>query len=356
MNHRIGMLLVVVGVTVALGLTSSSTAVAARTPFGGAGDDEHRAVDLLRRSASAMRTTSYSGTRMLSAWGRDDATTVLVDVEHVAGQGTRMSIRGGGIAEDTATFLAGRPGRPGHASGLTLEAFDLLTDTYAVTLGPRDSVVGRPSTVVEVSRADAVAARLWIDDRSGLLLRREVFDRSGQLARESVFIDIDVTGSEFMAHLPPATPEPAARGVGLADRQGLRAAGWDCPPQAGIMRLVDIEALDDTGGSETLHLTYSDGLTRMSVFEQRGSLDAESMRGFERLRLGRQVVHVRDGLPTYVMWEDAGLVFTAVTDGPLHSVADMVARRPQDPGDDLPFWERVASGLARLGGWASPLL
>ncbi|MDQ4085766.1 MAG: hypothetical protein M3165_08120 [Actinomycetota bacterium] len=358
MNHRLRALLVVVGVVGALGL-ASSTAGAARNPYGGAGDDEQRAVDLLHRSATAMSSTSYTGTRLLSAWGRNSATAVLVDVEHVAGQGTRMSLRGGGLAEDTATFLAGGEGLgagPAPSNGLTLEAFDLLTDTYAVTVGPRDSVAGRPSTVVEVSRAGAVAARLWIDDRSGLLLRREVFDGSGRLARESTFIDVDITGSSFMAHLPPFPPEPVTHGVAVGDAHGLRDAGWDCPPQAGAMRLLDIEALDDVRGSDALHMTYSDGLSRMSVFEQRGSLDADSVRGFERLRMGGETVHVREGMPTYVLWEDGGLVFTAVTDGPLDSVAGVVARDPTLAGDHNGFWDRVASGLARLGGWASPLV
>lgn len=353
MNLRASaVLLLVVGVVGVLGATSAGAA-ALRAPFIGDGGDDQRAVDLLRRSAAAMSSTSYSGTRVLSAWGRDSATTVLVDVEHVAGQGTRLSMRGGGIADDTATFLAAGEDGQGHTLGVQM--FDLLTESYAVSLGPADSVAGRSSRVVEVSRGDSLAARLWIDDRSGLLLRREVFDHAGRLVRESTFIDVDVEDGapRFMAHLPPVPPESDDQGVDVDRRPALEAEGWDCPGQAGAMRLVGIEVMERTGA---VHMTYSDGLTRMSVFEQRGSLDSESVRGFETLRLGDQVVNVREGMPTYAVWQEDGLVFTVVTDGPLDTVAGVVASEPVSRAPEPDFWERVAGGMTRLGDWATPLV
>jgi sigma-E factor negative regulatory protein RseB len=351
-NLRTSTLLLVVGVIGVLG-ASSAGAAPLRAPFIGDGRDDQRAVDLLRRSAAAMSSTSYSGTRVLSAWGRDSSTTVLVDVEHVAGQGTRLSLRGGGIAHDTATFLAaGEDGR-GHTLGVQM--FDLLTESYAVSLGPADSVAGRSSRVVEVSRGASLAARLWIDDRSGLLLRREVFDHAGRLARENTFVDVDVEdgAARFMAHLPPVPPGSDEKSVAVGRRPALEAEGWDCPGQAGAMRLVGIESMERTGA---VHMIYSDGLTRMSVFEQRGSLDPDSVRGFETLRLGDQVVYVREGLPTYAMWQEDGLVFTVVTDGPLGTVAGVVASEPVTRASAPDFWERVAGGMARLGEWATPLV
>jgi len=346
---RAGTLLVVAGV-VGLLVLASPGATAFQSPDGGAGDDDQRAVDLLRHSAAAMRATSYSGTRVVSAWGRDEAVTVLVDVEHVAGQGTRLSVRGG-APQDAAMFLAGEAGT-GHAGEMTVQSLELLTEAYAVRLGGHDSVAGRPSRVVEVSRADATVARLWVDDASGLLLRREVFDVTGRLVRESTFIDVHVAPSDFMAHLPPAVPERPPDGEGVRGVQSLERTGWDCPNHAGTMQLVGMEVLGSTGA---LHITYSDGLSRMSVFEQRGSLDPRSVRGLERVRLAGHLVHVREGMPTYAVWEQDGLVLTAVTDGPLDTVAAVIAGQPPQVGA-LGFWDRVASGLARLGDWSTPLV
>ncbi len=342
----------VLGVVGMLAFTPSA-ANAAQNPFGGAGDDDYRAVDLLGRAAVAMRATSYSGTRMLSAWGRDGATTVIVDVEHVSGQGTRLSVRGGEITHDTATFLGNDTGGGVQAAEVTVQSLDLLTGAYAVTVGGRDSVAGRPSRVVEVRRAGGLVARLWVDERSGLLLRQEVFDLSGRLVRESVFVDVETDAAGFMAHLPPMPPQPAGHDVGVRHRQSLETVGWDCPGSAGPMQLVGIEVL---GGTGALHMTYSDGLSRMSVFEQRGSLAAHAVRGFEQVRLGGEVVHVREGIPTYVMWEDHGLVYTAVTDGPLDTVEAVVSARSPDPSDEPDFWTRVVTGMVRLGSWAAPLV
>jgi len=347
---RAGTLLVVAGVVGLLALAAPA-ATAFQNPYGGAGDDDQRAVDLLRHSAGAMRATSYSGTRMVSAWGSGDSVTVLVDVEHVAGQGTRLSVRGG-VPQDAAMFLGGGAGAE-QASELTVESLQLLTEAYAVRLGGQDSVAGRPSTVVDVSRADAVVARLWVDQASGLLLRREIFGSTGRLVRESTFIDVHVAPSDFMTHLPPAVPETPSHGQGVRDVQSLESTGWDCPYQAGTMRLVDMEVL---GGTNALHMTYSDGLSRMSVFEQRGSLDPDSVRALQRFRVAGHLVYVREGMPTYAVWEQDGLVLTAVTDGPLDTVAAVVAGQPPQVPAGLGFWDRVASGLARLGDWATPMV
>jgi sigma-E factor negative regulatory protein RseB len=342
----------VVGAVGMLGLVAA-TASAARNPFGGVGDDDRRAVDLLRWAATATESTSYSGTRVVSAWGRGTATTVVVDVEHVAGQGTRVSVRGG--AGEEAAFVASGDDSRSHDQ-LSLEAFDLLVDAYAVRLGGRDSVAGRPSRVVEVGRAGRVVAKLWVDESSGLLLRREMFDRLGRLSRESTFIDVDVTSSGFMAHLPPTAPETSAHAVGLGERLALEGAGWDCPHRAGTMRLIGIESLE---GSRVLHMTYSDGLTRMSVFEQRGSLDAEAVDGYDRTEIRGHTVYVREGMPTYAVWEHDDVVFTAMTDGPTGTLAALVpgtGAGQASSSAEAGFWTRVAAGLFRLGDWASPLV
>jgi len=346
---RSGTLLVVAGVVGLLVLVVPG-ATAYQNPYGGAGDDDQRAVDLLRQSADAMRVTSYSGTRMVSAWGRAASVTVLVDVEHVAGQGTRLSVRGG-APQDAAMFLAGGSDAE-RASQLTGQSLELLTQAYTVRLGEHDSVAGRPSTVVEVSRTGAVVARLWVDETSGLLLRREIFDSSGRLVRESTFIDVHVAPSDFMAHLPPAVPD-TSHGQGVHDVHTLERTGWDCPHQAGTMQLVGTEVLP---GTQALHMTYSDGLSRMSVFEQRGALAPDSVRGLQSLRLAGHLVYVREGMPTYAVWQQDGLVLTAVTDGSLDAVAAVVAGQPPQVDTGLSFWDRVASGVARLGDWATPLV
>ncbi|MGH3367397.1 MAG: sigma-E factor regulatory protein RseB domain-containing protein [Nocardioidaceae bacterium] len=356
-DGRTGALLLVLGAVGILGM-SPPTAAAAPERMGGSGDDEWRAVHLLRDSAQAMRSTSYSGTRMISAWGEQGSATLIVDIEHVAGDRTRLTVRGDGRmmaapgtnSGATELFPAGTGGTA-QSDGLSASSIELLTESYAVTVAARDSVAGRPSTVVEISRGGVLAARLWVDDASGLLLRREVFDAAGHLVRASAFIDVEVDVSPLRARMAP--PEPVTEGLGVRGQSLVEAAGWDCPMRPGALRLVDIERLDD---ADAMHMTYSDGLSRVSVFEQRGSLDPRSVRGYQTTRVGTQVVHVHEGMPTYAVWERDGIVFTAVTDGPMDSVAAVVLDGARNPRPDLEFWDRVASGMTRLGAWSTPLL
>ncbi|MGH3356181.1 MAG: sigma-E factor regulatory protein RseB domain-containing protein, partial [Nocardioidaceae bacterium] len=67
-------------------------------------------------------------------------------------------------------------------------------------------------------------------------------------------------------------------------------------------------------------------------------------------------VHVREGMPTYAVWQRDGIVFTAVTDGPLDTVAGVVRAAPEHAYGHAGFWDRVTGGMTRLGAWASPLV
>ncbi|MPZ59960.1 MAG: hypothetical protein GEU93_01435 [Propionibacteriales bacterium] len=344
-------LAVLLGVVGVLGV-SSATALAGLPGDSAAGDDP-RAVALLRDAAQAMRGTSYSGTRTVSSWGRTGATTVVVEVEHAPGQGTVLDVRGGGVSRGTAMFLAASRKHAGQADSLTADSLRLLTQTYDVRLGPSDSVAGRSSRIVEVRDAGRLVAQLWIDDRSALLLRREVFDPDGRLAGQSVFIDLSVGAREFIRHLPPVKPQSAAHGVDLTKRRQLERVGWDCPVHLGSLSLIGIRTLESSGA---LHLAYSDGLTRVSVFEQPGRLDPKAVRGYDRVSLGGGVAYVRERLPSYVVWERDGMVMTAVTDGTVDQIAPLVGAGPGSAGKDRGFWTRLGVGMARIGSWASPLV
>lgn len=315
--------------------------------------DDPRAVGLLRQAASALEQVSYSGTRIVSSWGAGTSTTVLVDVEHVTGQGTLVRMRGGGVAEDTAAFLAAGEGDSPQRPSFGTDSLRLLTTSYDVRLGAPSRVAGRSAHVVEIGRGATLVARIWVDERSGLPLRREMFDSAGRLAIESAFIDLSVEEGAFIAHLPPGTPETDVEQMDLAALPYLKAQGWACPQRVGSLRLVGVERMP---ASSALHVSYSDGLSRVSVFEQRGDLSEQSLAGFSAASIGGTTVHVRVGMPSYAVWEDSGTVYTVVSDAPVAAIADVVASYPHTEGTDSGFWSRVGGGMARLSAWATPLV
>ncbi len=350
--------LVVVLATMSLVLLAASGAVAVPACCTPRGDDlprpvgdDPRALLLLQRTVESPSRTSYSGTRLTTVWTADGATSVLVDVQHVAGQGTLLTARGGDDA-GTTTFLASEATDRPRIGDLDITSLELLTAAYDVSLVGTGAVAGRRAGVVEVGRAGRAVARVWIDQESGVLLRRELLDRSGRLVAESAFIDLDVDGDVFIDHLPPSPPGPATQPVSVRAHEHLQTAGWDCRLRVGPLQLVDIEQL---AGADAIHLSYSDGLFGVSLFEQHGSLDAEAMVGFSAVQLGGTTAWVRAGVPSYAVWEGDGIVYTAVSDAPPDMLTQLVATSTPPAADEPGFWGRVGAGLARMSGWVSPV-
>jgi sigma-E factor negative regulatory protein RseB len=336
----------------AVGMLVLSSGAGAHAAPGSRADpaDDARALALLDRAVAALEQTSYSGTRVVSSWGRLGTTSLQADLTHVAGQGTLVSIHGGGAdGQDNVAFLeVGDAGRVSR-SGLGVDSVGLLSDGYHVATSGRARVAGRRADVVDVSLDAVPVARLWLDGATGLPLRREVYDGRGRLASASIFVDLRVDAGAFLAHLPPIPPSGGSAEVAFDRRIAQQRHGWACPSAAGAMRLVDMERVD---GSSATHLAYSDGLSRVSVFEQNGSLDEDSTAEFEVAEIGGRQVFLKEGMPTYVMWENDGTVYTVVSDAPVNTIARLVAAYPRRPAED--FWTRVGSGLARMGAWLTP--
>lgn len=347
-----GLVLLGAGAGAGIGIGSPGTCCPQGDPVLKSADDPD-ALDLLESTVTARSRTSYSGTRMVSSWAVGGATSMLVDVEHVAGQGTVLTLRGGGVTGGTATFLPtdndeGTPlGEPGISSS------ELLTASYEVSSRGTDVVAGREAGVVQLDRGGILVARLWIDRASGLLLRREVFDASGQLIGVSAFVDLDIADGVFIDHLPPSRPSMAADQVSVSAGEQLQAAGWDCPTQLGTLVLVAIEQL---GGSGAMHLSYSDGLFRVSLFEQRGTLDAEAMAGLREIQVGETTAWLEEGIPSYAVWQGDGIVYTAVSDAPADVLAGVIDSSPPTEMEERGFWGRVGFGLSRLSVWVSPIV
>jgi sigma-E factor negative regulatory protein RseB len=233
-------------------------------------------------------------------------------------------------------------------------------------------VAGRSAKVIEARRAGHLAARLWVDEVSGLLLRMEVLDREGRLTRMAVFVDVSVSApqgalsEESMAEgwmSPGAAAAPSTWSTSsvssatwsLALREQVRDAGYPCPDTlpAG-MRLVDVR-WSTRGAPDAVHLTYTDGLSGMSVFVQPGSLDAAGLRagssgGWMKREWDGVEVVVAAEPPARVVWSSAGHVVTLVADGsrePLRDVVSAFADASPDEGlrADLSGMARDLFGL-----------
>jgi len=295
---------------------------------------EDAARRLLERAAAAPATASWTGTQFVSAWTSEGTTSEVLDVSHVAA-------------------------KPADPSLLDGNAVALMSRHYSLTASGSARVAGRPVDVVEARRpvdagdvTDApVVARFWLDRATGLVLRREVYDPRGQRVRASAFVDVTVredTGSASSR----SSPWPSSLDATAVRR--LRTSGWDCPDELpGPLPLVDARR----GGAEgaIVHLSYADGIASISVFQQRGRLDREQLRGYRRESVEGRDVWVRAELPRRVLWSSAGMVYTVVADAPERTVdrAVTVLHAGADEGAGGPM-DRLGRGLDRVGSWFNP--
>jgi len=346
-------------------LRAGASTVPSARPVDGA---EAAALTLLRRAAAAETATSYRGRKLFGSWSASGGESVLADVRHEPGQGTRLRITSAG--GPTGRDKSGGEEEIAEAGGeLDQQALALLTDQYSLRIGDSTRCAGRAATVVEATPIDGgvVAGRFWVDDDSGLLLRRELYDDSGQTVRSTAFLDLDVTTAPVAPLLTRPSGGYSAPGVEAdppAGRDGkllddaaldrLRADGWVLPdalPTGLVLYRARVVEVD--GGGQAVQLTYSDGLFAASLFTQRGRLDTSALRGFTPTKLGGAVVYSRSGLYRQLVWVGGEIVFTLVSDAPDARLEQIVRVLPHtEPSSTMR--SRIGRGIDRMGSWINP--
>jgi sigma-E factor negative regulatory protein RseB len=237
----------------------------------------------------------------LSVQGGNGSVVVRGSNEVMASPQQRLVEHAGGSWDLLWPVTAGVGGRP--APGLK----------YQLQASPGPTVSGRTTRLVEVRQGGEVLERLYLDDATNLLLRREQFDRGAGPFRtvgfESITFNETTPAPEFpnkvvnhspktvsAGHLPSGVSAPGAL-AGKYQRLGLYR-------RPGVVQVV-----------------YSDGLYDLSVFQQRGRLDRAGLPSATRVAIGSaNGWHYSWPGGHVVVWEGAGTVYTGVSDAPLDQV------------------------------------
>lgn len=338
------------------GADAAAPAVSPAAAPGADGADHNDGIGLLRQAAEAGERVPYRGVQMISWWGPQGTSTVVVDVAHEPGDGTLLQMAGTGAQPGAATYVPDTPGsqQPGTALGVTEEALDLLAANYRVVTGGAGTAGSRPAQIVDARRDDGtIAARFWLDRATSVPLRRELFDQHARMINEDAFIDLQVGRFAVTGVLGghAAASRPWSDELTGADLSRLRARGWRLPSRL-PRGMTLFEARETaTGSGPVLQLGYSDGLSGVSLFVQRGGLP-RSLAGYQRVDVAGQAVYARDSVQQLLTWAGRGYVYTVIADAPAGTVDDVVAVLPHEaaPG----FWGRLSRGFARLASWANP--
>jgi negative regulator of sigma E activity len=196
---------------------------------------------------------------------------------------------------------------------------------YRFTVKDDASVADRAATKVTIRRSgsDDVRERMFFDDATGMLLRRDQVDSDGKLVRRFAFVEL--SDPEPVKRATP-TSVPKVSGQSVAAPHTMQETPDDlrAPKKVGDgYTLAGIYSQPD--GSVQLY--YGDGLLGVSVFERAGKLDWDSLPeggstfevAGERTRLYRTAAGVA------VVWGSRDVTYTCVTDAPLSDVAAIVA-------------------------------
>jgi negative regulator of sigma E activity len=312
-----------------------------------------RGTILLNSAVAACRSVTYRGTQMIAWWGPEDSTAYLIQVWHSSGE---PEVADGAIGADEQPNAASQPATivTDHATAGVLSLSDWMVSrlrlNYLVEYAGTGTADDRSAQVVAVRRHDGtLAARFWLDRATGLPLRREVFDASGHLVNEGAFIDLKFGGD------PDPAPSPAVQAWNAnpsrPDLILLERQGWLVPSTlAGDMSLVGVSRTKASGG-QVLDASYSDGLSVVSVFLQRGVL-ARALRGWTKTKIGNVSVFSSAPEERSLTWSAGGVVYTVISDAPQPTVDKIVLQLPHDR--DGGVWGRVRRGLRRIGSWFDP--
>jgi hypothetical protein len=316
------------------------------------------AMQLLDRASTAPDTVSYRGVQFVSAWTTKGSTGLVVNVVHRPGIGTTVTSPATAWTPAERTHLGANSTEPSLLGGAS--TLSLLGSHYSLTTEAPQSVAGRSANVVVATRPGSTtpAARFWLDSENGLVLRREVYDESGRITRASSFVEITVGDADDYADAAESskdTGRPTAwpNAIDPSALQRMRGRGWQCPDELPpSLQLVDARR----GGGEydgIVHLSYSDGLASVSVFEQRGRLQESDLADYRPTIVGGRKVYLRDGVPQRLVWASHGTVYTVVADASARTVGDVVGALPR-PTDDTGAWNRLSRGLDRVASWFNP--
>ena len=327
---------------------------------------------VLDRAAQMAEQRAYVGESMWVTYehGVASVSTFLVQStgggEITVADRTRYAVRlgadGGSLADHERGWFFPLP-----AADLAKahKGLDRLASKYDVQVLSSESLLDRPSTRLQILRESdgELVERLWIDDASGLLLRRETYDGEGELLRMVAYLKLDlrpdgrsVEGVHATRGQRPAQErrEQDVTEVDDVGRAALRDAGWTIPDALPGDYATEGSYAVSAGETQPLQTVYSDGLYTVSLFEQRGSLDPTT------LPEGAQITSAYGfpsytwpgAVPTRVVWEAGGTTWSLVGDAPPDQMREIITALPRPVPDG--FFPRLGRGFGRLWSWVSP--
>lgn len=313
--------------------------------------------EVLDRAVTATSATGFEASMVVVSLGQDGPGVTEVALRKDAdGDLSVASAEAWLIARDesSAVFRDGEAGqlvRLGQVQALPFAVAE-VGRTYDVAVDGRADLRTGSALAVGFRRDAVLRERLYVDDATGLVVRRETYGTTGDPVRVTALTDLQVTDTE-MEQVDAAGEAAMAHREQLSPRDVREMAGhgWEVPVTVGDGFELRAGFAVDRGAA--VQLVYSDGLYTLSVYEQPGRVDEDALEGAVREDHGGIPVYRWPGAePERMVWNGDGHTFTAVTDAPADVLMDAVDDLPHDRVPGLPT--RMKRGLGRLASWLWP--
>jgi sigma-E factor negative regulatory protein RseB len=319
-------------------------------PAGSTTSSARLGLALMTEAAAACRTMAFSGVQEFRWSGPDGTSVWMADIWHRPG-GQTVAVPVDGSAAPQARASGTTLPEPSVSIVISPQQLSLLRDGYVLDYAGLGSADGRIAEVVAVHRPDGtLAARYWLDRQTRLPLRRQLFDTRARLVSDISFASLRI-GQSSLDGMPNASSQPWPRQLDLPEIAGLRASGWPLPGQLPGHMVLLTASQTSTSAGPVVGLSYSDGLSVISLFVQRGQLPAQ-MTGWQRIAIGGHNAYAVNPDEQTIAWSANGYVFTLLADAPPATVDQAITALPH--GSQTSFWDRLGRGFRRLAHWANP--
>jgi outer membrane lipoprotein-sorting protein len=330
--------------------TPTPTAVA-KSPGPSSPNPQEEAARLLRASMAAPQSISYVGQLQTIHFSSSRAAATIVRVEHLAPDRTRKwylapeSLYGDytvtrGITTyqfDTKHSRIVTSRNPSLENQVAaLDSLGLINQNYRAELGGEETIAGRKTvSVLLINKYTGErAVRVWIDEQTYLVLKKEQYRGNGAVAAQSRFEELRYTASIppdiFSTAVPAGYAEVAGRDYASPStdlERVVKDAGFKpiIPkflPEGFVLVSGDVATVNNV---KELHFLYADGLRSLSLFENAVGAAAD----FGKLK--PQPVHfedhdgqyVEDGPTTLLVWKEHSLYFALVSDLALRDLIEI---------------------------------
>jgi len=255
----------------------------------------------LTKMGEASRALTYEGTfvyrqgtqletmRIIHRMGADGERERLVSMNGVAREVLRDKTGVTCILPDNHSVVVDKSGRNGLLPGPFNDYPEGLDDYYTFSFAGDDRVADRPARIIEIKPRDEYryGYRLWLDEKTKLLLKSELLDDGGKVLEQILFTSMnlpDAISDEML--------EPAVSGEGFSwftsDGSGTpvetEGVDWEVAwlPEGFTLTSQEADPLPKRL-APVQHMLFTDGLASVSLYIEGLAADKEQFEGFSQI-------------------------------------------------------------------------